>query len=159
VILRAEDRIAEGSFADVFAIPEYGQIAKVFRSANDPGLVEGAMAVFAAECAAYDLLGEHIDLAVHAPEYHGPLDLDGVEDANGYDWSSRYLLDCCYVLERIEGPDVSVFEVSEAFPHVLLLVAAFQQIGIAFVTDVTVFAWEDPARTKLIGFATDDGGR
>jgi hypothetical protein len=154
VQLRAEDRIAEGSFADVFAIPEQGAVAKVFRAASDPGLIREALDVFGAECAAYEILGEHTDLAVHAPEYHGQVAVESIQDDSGFDWSPRYMLNCCYVMERLDGPDVSVFEVTETWPHVLALMAAFQTVGIAFVSDASVFGWEDPQRTKLIDFAT-----
>jgi hypothetical protein len=153
VQLRAEDRIAEGSFADVFAIPDQGTVAKVFRSASDPGLIREALDVFGAECAAYEILGEHTDLAVHAPEYHGQVAVESVEDDTGFDWSPRYMLNCCYVMERLEGPDVGVFEVTQEWPHVLALMAAFQAVGIAYVTEASVFGWEEPRRTKLIDFA------
>jgi hypothetical protein len=151
--LRAEDRIAEGSFADIFVIPGQGTVAKLFRGASDPGLMQEVLDVFGAECAAYEILGSHTDLAVHAPEYHGQVAVESVEDETGFDWGFRYMLDCCYVMEQLEGPDMSVFEVSEAFPHVLALVAAFQAVGIAYVSDASVFGWEEPRRTKLIGFA------
>jgi hypothetical protein len=154
VRIRAEDRIAEGSFADVFAIPEQGTVAKLFRAAEDPGLIREVLDVYGAECAAYEILGEHTDLAVHAPEYHGPVAVETVEDDTGFDWSPRYLLNCCYVMERLEGPDVSVFEVTEEFPHVLALMGAFQAVGIAYVSDASVFGWDEPLRTKLIDFAT-----
>lgn len=152
--LRAEDRIAEGSFADVFAIPEQGTVAKLFRAAADPALIRETLDVYGAECAAYEILGEHTDLAVHAPEYHGQVAVEAVEDDRGFDWSARYMLNCCYVMERLDGPDVSVFEVSEEYPHVLALMAAFQAVGIAYVSDASVFAWDEPRRTKLIDFAT-----
>jgi hypothetical protein len=154
VKLRAEDRIAEGSFADVFVIPEQGTVAKLFRAASDPGLMRETLDVFGAECAAYELLGEHTDLAVHAPEFHGQVAIESVEDDRGFDWGPRYMLNCCYVMERLEGPDASVFEVSDAYPHVLALVAAFQAVGIAYVTDASVFGWQEPRTTKLIDFAT-----
>ena len=152
--LRAEDRIAEGSFADIFAIPEQGTVAKVFRAAADPGLIREALDVFAAECAAYEILGEHTDLAVHAPEYHGQVAVEAIEDDTGFDWSPRYMLNCCYVMEQLDGPDALVFEVTEAWPHVLALMAAFQAVGIAYVSDASVFGWETPQTTKLIDFAT-----
>jgi hypothetical protein len=152
--LRAEDRIAEGSFADVFAIPEEGTVAKLFRAAEDPGLIRETLDVFGAECAAYEILGEHTDLAVHAPEYHGQVAVESVEDDRGFDWSVRYMLNCCYVMERLEPPEASVFEVTDAWPHVLALMAAFQAVGIAYVSDASVFGWEVPQTTKLIGFAT-----
>jgi hypothetical protein len=152
--LRAEDRIAEGSFADVFAMPEQGTVAKLFRAAADPGLIRETLDVYGAECAAYEILGEHTDLAVHAPEYHGQVAVEAVEDDTGFDWSPRYMLNCCYVMERLEGPDVGVFEVTEQWPHVLALMAAFQAVGIAYVADASVFAWQDPQQTKLIDFAT-----
>lgn len=154
--LRAENRIAEGSFADLFVIPEHGQVAKLFRRANDPGLVREALDVFGAECAAYDILGTHVELAVHAPEYYGQIAVESVEDDGGFEWSGRYLLNCCYVMEHIDAPDVGVFEVAGEFPHVLALMTQFQAVGIAFVTDASVFNWHDPALTKLIDFATRD---
>lgn len=152
--LRAEDRIAEGSYADIFAIPADGTVAKLFRAVEDPALMQEALDVFGAECAAYEILGEHADLAVHAPEYHGQLAVESVEDDRGFDWSPRYMLDCCYVMEWLEPPEASVFEVTEAWPHVLALMAAFQAVGIAYVSDASVFGWDVPRTTKLIDFAT-----
>jgi hypothetical protein len=150
-------RQCEGSCADLFFnIPEK-RVYKLFRRSSDTVLGRRNRAVFEAEIAAYNLLGQFPGLVPHAPAYHGTVEVCAVLTADGTDVLDRYLPDCCYSTELLAGPCVKVFGVPDQYQDsVLALMAQFEAAGIQYVSDADVNGWESATTMKLLDFAIYD---
>lgn len=78
-------------------------------------------------------------------------------DEGGVDVGGGYLLDCCYVIERLTGEERGAFGVpEERLPEVYRLLEAFEEAGIGYTADASVFGWENGKTLKFIDIATRD---
>jgi hypothetical protein len=74
-----------------------------------------------------------------------------VIDDTGTSVKERYLLDCCYILEAIQGIDANVNqEKVRSCKHIKLAVERFRSLGID-ASDSSVFHYADAERFKFIG--------
>jgi hypothetical protein len=68
--------------------------------------------------------------------------------------SAPNLLACCYAMEYIEGTDVKLRAV-EQFSHIRQAQSAFHCVGVAHISDASVFFAEDAQKFKFIDFAIE----
>jgi hypothetical protein len=95
-----------GVYADVFEVE--GFAFKAFRSGPDlpPRQTrEGRRKVFENQCEAYRLLTNDPWLQGHCATFYGERSLVRIIGEDGEDDSSRFLLDCCYCLELLDGTE------------------------------------------------------
>lgn len=76
-------------------------------------------AAFNSEVAAYQIAMEVEAIRPLIPVFHGTIVVDQVLDENDTDISEKYLLDCCYVIDFVEGgpPDKFTPAVADQYPH------------------------------------------
>ena len=168
LVLNMQNHIGGGGFADVFRHPDDGRVYKVFRREpqnNLLGVGEGQgehepalrRAVFEAERNAYVIAIGVAAISPFVPTYHGITEVDQVLDAAGADISDRYLLDCCYVVDFVNGEVVDLTpNLVAQHPHLQAVTQAFVANGINHWNDGAVFHPANPAQTKIIDFATKD---
>jgi hypothetical protein len=114
-------------------------------------------AAFEAETAAYAIAGTVEALAKHIPAGVAACRIRQVLDDFGKDISSHYLLDCCYGMERLVGMERPAFGVPRRrFAEMLALLGAFEDAGVGYPTDATVFGWRTGRTLKVIDIATHD---
>lgn len=86
-------------------------------------------------------------LRQHTPAFHGaavPIGLD----------ETRFLADCCYVLEYVDGTDGKVM--SWEPEHLNRAAKEFVRVGIQHYVDASAFRVNEPDRFVLIDFACRD---
>ena len=155
--LQLAHRRVRGSWADLFFPPSNGRVYKLFRKPKAERWERCARAVFEAEAQAYEIVHANFQLRRHTPKFFGRAKVDAVLDRGGRNQGYRYLLDCCYSIARLEGPDCGVFGVPDSIlPHMLLLLERFEEAGIDYVGDASVFGWGDPDTMQLVDFAVHD---
>jgi hypothetical protein len=165
-VLRMKHHVGGGAFADVFRYPDNGRVHKVFRKqqhnnllGDDHGEHELVLrrAVFQAERDAYFIATHNDAIRPFVPAYHGPTRVGRVLVAAGEDISDRYLLDCCYVIDFVDGEAAKLTQnLANQHPHLLAVTQAFAENGVNHWQDGAVFHPSDPARTKIIDFGTKD---
>jgi hypothetical protein len=165
-VLSMQHHIGGGGFADVFRPLDDGRVYKVFRREPQNNLLgeghgehEPALrrAVFEAERDAYVIATGVAAISPFVPIYHGTTEVDQVLDAAGADISDRYLLDCCYVVDFVNGAVGDLTQnLVDQHPHLQAVTQAFGANGINHWNDGAVFHPANPAQTKIIDFATMD---
>ena len=165
--LRMQHRIGGGAYSDVFRDPESGRVYKLFKRrllnvqlGEDHGEHEPALrrSVFNAERDAYGIAMGIPAIRPFVPTFHGVIGIDQAIDLSDGDISDRYLLDCCYVLDLVDGEPVDLtHNLVAQHDHLHDVIAAFEANGINHWADGSVFHPDVPARTRIIDFATADG--
>jgi hypothetical protein len=166
IVLTMQHRIGFGAFADVFRNPHNGRVYKVFRkqqqndSLNDDlGEYQPILrrTVFNAEKAAYEIAANNHAIRPFVPTFHGVIEIGQVMDSDGNDISERYLLDCCYVVDFVDGEVTDLTQnLVNQHAHLRFLTESLALTGINHWRDGAVFHPSDPDRTKIIDFATKD---
>lgn len=150
-------RVVRGSSADIFHDLPARRAYKLFRRARNDASNRVTRRIFAAESRSYRILEQHPELQRHAPRFFGEYTVTSVRGRQGVSQSSRYLLDCCYSVEWLNGDDLKVFGVpAKSRPAILALMHRFEAVGIQYMADASVFDWNEPFRAKFIDFATSD---
>lgn len=145
----------------VFRDTESACVYKIFIGPSHPNGYscedeERRRKVFRSECEAYEILSQDELLRSHAPKFFGTVTIDDVLDENGQSEADRYLLDCCYKMEFIEGNACKIGALESVFPHLRQAVRHFQDAGVAYMKDCCVFFPEDKQQFKFIDFATKE---
>lgn len=158
-----------GGFADVLFDKEGRKAYKIFRGYHHPnadisGVNENQYSeytrkVFNSEKDAYNLIGAH-KLKKYFPVYYPEIVVEKVLTIDGSDISSQYLIDCCLVLELIEGDfrkwdkyenkillEKHSFDLANVFNDLL-------GIGVKFTIDCSLALTSDGI--KMIDVATTD---
>lgn len=165
LILRTQDRIGVGAFAEVFRHPQNGRVYKLFKQSdtgnllNDNSEHEPGMRrlVFQAEREAYVIAMRSDAIRPFIPTYYGTCEVDQVIDDDGSDISDQFMLECCYIVDFVEGDDTKLTNnLVQQHEHLRQLTAAMVENGITYWNDGAVFHPADPARTKIIDFAVND---
>jgi hypothetical protein len=164
--LHMRHRVDSGAFSTIFRHAENGRVYKLFKEHDqsnqlgDLGDQEPVLrrAAFNSEVEAYQIAMEVDAIRPLIPKFHGPVVVDQVLDENDTDISDRYLLDCCYAIDFVEGGPPAKFapEVAAQHPHLQALTAAFAANGINYWHDGAVFNPANPAMTKVVDFALKD---
>src|SRR6266545_5897042 len=157
--LSISDRLAAGSFADVF-VPRPGDKAyKVFRRIDDPIISHVAPYVFEAEVAAHRIAAATPALVKYVPAFYGTEPVAAVVDENGNDVSRGYWLELCYVTARLaDDPDERKFGSffnAEEWHLMRPLEELFEAAGIDHLGDASVLHWRS-GNPVLIDFAVSD---
>jgi hypothetical protein len=74
-----------------------------------------------------------------------------VIDKEGMSIRNNYMLDCCCVLELLEGSKAKVLAVRDKFDYLYDAYFTFRQKGFD-LPDADVFNFDDPERFKFIDF-------
>ena len=164
--LRMQNRIGFGVFSTVFRHPENGRVYKLFKERDendqlgDLGDQEPILrrAAFNSEVSAYEIAMSIPSIRPLVPTFYGQVVVDKVLAVDGSDISDRYLLDCCYVIDFVEGPAPAKFtrEIAAQHAHLQTLTATFEAHGINHWHDGAVFHAANPANTKVADFALKD---
>jgi hypothetical protein len=165
-VLRMEHQIGFGVFSTVFRHPENGRVYKLFKERDqnnqlgDLGEHEPVLrrAAFNSEVAAYGVAMGVPAIVPLIPAFQGTVVVEQVLDADETDISDHYLLDCCYVIDFVEGGPPAKFTpaVAAQHPHLQALTAAFAANGVNHWQDGAVFNAANPALTKVADFALAD---
>jgi hypothetical protein len=167
LILRTDDRIASGAYADIFR-PPGGKLAhKLFVSGKHPTNVSQGLTrpeddqrrrkTFISECEAYDRVAQDAFLRDHVPHSFGRCTVADVLHS-GESIADFYMLDHCYVMEYIEADARKLGEcpVGSRPAHIERALHAFRKIGVFHLIDTSVFFLDDPDNFKFIDFAIEE---
>ncbi len=162
--LRMQHQIGFGFFSTVFRHPYNGKVYKLFKVRGENDLLDlgdqepiRRRAVFKSEVAAYEIAMTVDAIRPLIPTFHGKVVVSQVLDAKGTDISDRYLLDCCYVIDYVEGDHAKFSRaIAAQYTHLQALTAAFEAHGIHHWHDGAVFNTADSALTKVVDFALKD---
>jgi hypothetical protein len=167
LILRTEDLIASGAYADIFRPPGSKLAYQLFVSGKHPttasqGLTrpeddERRRKTFISECEAYDRVTQDPFLRHHTPHSFGRCTVADVLRSTK-SVADLYMLDHCYVMEYIEGNAKKLGEcpVDSCPDHIERALNAFRNIGIFHLIDTSVFFLDDPDNFKFIDFAIEE---
>jgi hypothetical protein len=167
MILKINDRIGFGAYADIFRTPPETLACKLFASGQHPTNVRQGLTrteddarrrkTFLSECEACRRAGQHPYLRNHIPRFAGRCAIRDVIDGTR-SVAHHYMLDHCYAMEYI--PDVA--EKLGDYPrgslprHIEEALNAFREAGICHVKDASVFFLNDPDNFEFIDFATEE---
>ncbi len=167
MILRTEDIIASGAYADIFRPPDRMLAYKLFASDQHPTNVsqdlmrpkddERRRKTFASECDPYNRAAQHPFLRNHIPQSFRRCVVADVTDSAG-SVADRYMLAHCYVMEYIEGVARKFGELGTEYrpDHIAKALKAFREVGISYVIDSSIFSPDDPEQFRFIDFATEE---
>jgi hypothetical protein len=155
--LRACGDVKSGAYSIVHVFED--RAYKLFRSKPEvpPRLTEdGRREIFIRQCQAYRVALSSGTIAKHIPMYFGTITVEDVIWKSGDSIKDRFLLDCCYVTELLDGPEHKVTDavVLENFPHIAEERKRLEQYHIRTM-DSSVFYAYDQERFKIIDFEID----
>jgi hypothetical protein len=155
--MRVHRVLGSGVYSDVFEVD--GMAYKVFKgwpSVPPRQTIDGRRLVFRAQCDGYERAGACPPLSSHIPRFYGVRRVDDVLDRAGQSIRRQYILDCCYVMDRIVGKSRKWPSVNnpELYPHIAAMQSRCEGLHIA-VLDADVFRHADPERFVVIDFETD----
>jgi hypothetical protein len=166
LVLSMQHVIGFGAFSVVFRHPNSGTIFKLFRERDennqlgDLGDHEPVLrrAAFDSEVAAYQIAMESDDIRPLVPTFHGSVVIDQVLGVDGMDISHQFLLECCYIIDFVEGAAPVKFTTAMAnlHAHLQAAIVKFEANEIRYWYDGAVFHPAEPALTKIIDFALED---
>jgi len=92
----------------------------------------------------------------HVPHFYGHVEVSDVLGENRDSIAGRYLLDCCYSLEYVNGNELKLgFYAGQACPpHIDKLLKHMEAAGIDYLLDASVFMPDHSKSFKIIDFAT-----
>lgn len=167
MILRTEDIIASGAYADIFRPPNstlayklfasYQHLTNVSQGLNRLEDDERRRKTFASECDAYERAAQHPFLRNHIPQSFRRCMVADVTDCAG-SVADRYMLAHCYVMEYIEGVATKFGEfcIQHRAEHIEKALKAFREVGINHVIDSSIFSPDHPENFRFIDFATEE---
>jgi hypothetical protein len=167
IIVMTTDIIALGAYADIFRPPGSTLVYKLFVSGKHPtnesqGLTrpqdnDRRRNTFMSECEAYDRAAQHPFLRDHISQSFRRCVVEDVTGPAG-SVADRYMLDCCYAIEYIEGVPRKLGELFiESRPdHIRKALRAFREAGILHLTDPSIFFPDDPEKFRFIDFAIEE---
>lgn len=146
---RKHDKIPGGFSAGIFVVDD--RVLKIFYSKEIPPKHDhaGTRRLFQSQCDAFEESSEDPILKIHIPLFYGQVDVEDVLNNDGQSIKEQYLLDCCYGLERLFGPDVKIPEAAGQYPHIADAVKRFTNRGIQ-THDACVFNPRDADSFKFI---------
>lgn len=138
-----------------------GRVYKLYRSvrSRQSGCVsdERVRETFQAELEAYRIASKDDELLNHTPKFYGT---EIIEAVRGPELSPAvfrpgdFLLDCCLVMEKLNGRHNKFNNVRSDNPALDEVRDLFKSRGISYVEDADVFNWDDAPNAKFIDFAT-----
>jgi hypothetical protein len=152
LILRTEDLIASGAYADIFRPPGSKLAYKLFVSGEHPTNVSQGLTrpedderrrkTFVSECEAYDRVTQDPFLRHHTPHSFGRCMVADVLHSTE-SMADFYMLDHCYVMEYIQGNARKLGEclVDSSPEHIERALKSFRKVGIFHLNDASVFLW------------------
>jgi hypothetical protein len=153
-----------GAYADIFIDENAARVYKLFiaepegrlpRSLSTANLNAIRRENFQTQLNAYRIAEADPFLSAHIPQFFGTAQATAVHDSAGADVSNEYLLDACYVVQRLEGRDEKANPRSDFAPaHIKAFAKRCKTLGINYVHDSSAFNLEDPERFVVIDFAT-----
>lgn len=141
--------LGEGVYAHVFQIDD--KAYKLFLAYPSHHSEEKRRSTFQSQCAAYQRAGSDPDLKKHVATFYGTCVIEDVIDKAGQSIKGKYMLDCCYILEALNGSKTKVLAVRDAYSYVGEAYVAFHQKGFS-LADADIFNFDDPERFKFIDF-------
>lgn len=154
--------LSGGAFSCVFRQPGENCVYKLFKSSqhDERSKVEPydnyARAVFQSEVSAYQIAMNSGSLRQYVPEFYDVVAIESITgDTLGYD-TQKFLLDCCYKIEFIEGTAVKMADALCINPDIQGILNEFIPSGIQYVRDASVFYPKDLNKMKIIDFAVQD---
>ena len=154
IVLDVADRLAFGAYADVFVIQATPRrVAKLFRRKElDPDGI-AIRAVFEAEVGAFQRASAIPDLASMLPAFWGTTRVARVIGSSR-DLTQWYHLDCCYVIDFVDGDGCKLTGCRE-YEWVRDLADQFAAHRIGHIEDASIFPQPD-GTFRLIDVATHD---
>jgi hypothetical protein len=153
-----------GAYADIFIDENARRVYKLFNSEPEGGLPRSISTAnlnairhenFQTQLDAYQIAGADPFLSAHIPQFFGTAQATAVHDSAGGNVSYEYLLDACYVVQRLQGRDEKADPRSDFAPaHIKAFAERCKTLGINYVHDSSAFSLEDPERFVVIDFAT-----
>jgi len=167
LVLAMSDFFGKGSFGDIFFSEVNGKACKLFVKYDyDDQLADRSedrmmqrRAVCSSEIEAYHRVQSSPLLVRHTPQFLGHRPVQRVIGPNGEDFSSRYLLDCCYEIAFVKGKDEKLSAWGKPPEYVNEVLRAFQEIGVTYLNDSSVFDLHDPEQFCIIDFGIEDRHR
>lgn len=158
--------MTSGAYADVFIDEQAGRVYKLFVSDSEDGVQRSRSTAqlnlirrenFMAEVEAYRIAEADPILSTHTPRFWGVTQAASVHDLSGRLVSDQYLLDACYVVQRLEGQDEKIDPRSDFAPaHIKAFAQRCKDLGIGYVHDWSAFNVADPEQFMVIDFATKE---
>ena len=144
----------EGVYSIVYFLDD--RAYKLFRSRPEvpPRQTrEGRREIFNRQCEGYRVAASFAYVSAHIPQYFGNMVVEDVISTRGSSIKDDFLLDCCYVIERLVGQENKVTDdvVLEQWPHVFEERRRLESYRIRTM-DASVFNADDPTGFKLIDF-------
>jgi hypothetical protein len=154
-VLRVEDRIGFGAYADIFFLPSSTppQVVKVFRRKVRDASGQAVRALYQAEVSAYERAHTVPELSAMVATYFGPYAVTEVRGSST-DLSPYYHLGCAYAVERLSGQEVKVAAYKD-YDWFSDLMDKFEAHGIGYAADASLFPSSDET-FKIIDIATHD---
>jgi hypothetical protein len=166
LVLSMKNRIGSGAFSVVVRHPDDGTVYKLFREREENDLLNDNLGdhepalrrkAFESEVAAYGIAMNNDAVRSLVPTFHGKVVVDHVLDVYDGDISNLFLLECCYVIDFVEGAAVKFTqELASKHAHLHAATEELNAIGIRYWHDGSVFHPANPELTKIIDFALDD---
>lgn len=132
MILRIENRVGSGSYADVFRTEDPAVACKVLRASSRTDWTRTAEKIVRHEALAYEMVQSDELLRAHVPRCFGATSVESIVSVDGIDLSEGYVTQAALALEFIEITEEAKFfgiDTTE-FPHVQLLIDRFFDRGI-----------------------------
>jgi hypothetical protein len=168
MILKTQEIIGTGAYADVFRPPLGATVYKVFAGPkhpknsgpgpNRPEDDERRDNTFASECRAYELVSADPSLRVHIPRFLGRRVISDIVDVAGKSVLEYYIPDHCYAMEYIEGKAIKLGNIPDErrADHINATLSAFCAAGVQHLTDLSIFLPDDAQNFKFIDFAISE---
>jgi hypothetical protein len=158
-LLRVEDLVGRGQFADVFAVPgAEGEVCKLYRADKTDRWKRFAPQILQDELLAYNQAQTTPQLSRYVARCFGAAIVGVVEGKQGEDRSGDYLLDVGLLLERIEGPEEKAMGLPRRrYSYVYEVAERLHDVGVD-VGDASVFNFADAATMKFVDITMHNGG-
>lgn len=159
MILRIENKISGGAYADIFL--KENLVYKLFLSGRHPENMSQGLDrkqdderrhnTFLSECEAYECANAHALLCQHIPRFYGSCTIEDVRNANCSVAYQYNLTDCC-IMEYVNAEPRKLGVIRD-LEHIRTALKAFREAGIHYTIDASVFMADDPQHFKFIDFA------
>jgi hypothetical protein len=150
MILSLNSRLDGGVYAHIFKIDD--KVYKLFLAFPSPHSEEKRRSTFQSQCDAYRRADLDPDLKRHVAMFYGTCVIEDVLDEKGQSIKDNYMLDCCHVLEALNGSKAKVLAIRDHYSYVHDAYLAFLQKGFQ-LADAHIFNFDDPERFKFVDFA------
>lgn len=150
-LVRTDDSHADGVYATVFFVD--GVAVKVFKRREDAA-PDHVRNVFKSEVTAYCYSATIANICKFTKHFIGVTEVCRIKDKDGLDISQQYYLNYAYEMKRLIGEPIKIGDLDQEFSQYIQ--GLFQQAGIWYVRDCSVFLNLDGQLTNVIDFAMQE---